>query len=160
MSGGHQSCVVGEDMGRPQEVHPVVAARIVSHTTDTDTDTKRTNYLGSAQTKYTWHDGRYARAHMDRGGADSCAFGRGGAESTTFDDQQPIPNGVIHVSYNLYACETTKARLYIMITCVQHSFGILPPRVMFQNLSLFLRTGGSGDESTWIYHQIAPELLI
>ena len=105
---------MGEDMGRPQEVHPVVAARIVSHTTDTDTDTKRTNYLGSAQTKYTWHDGRYARAHMDRGGADSCAFGRGGAESTTFDDRQPIPNGVIHVSYNLYACETTKARLYIL----------------------------------------------
>ena len=46
----------------------MVAARIVSRTTDTDTDTKRTNYLGSAQTKYTWHDGRYARAHMDRGG--------------------------------------------------------------------------------------------
>ena len=51
-----------------QEVHPVVAAQIVSHTTDTDMDTKCTNYLGSAQTKYTWHDGRYARAHMDRGG--------------------------------------------------------------------------------------------
>ena len=61
MSKSHQSCVVGEDMGRPQEVHLVVAARIVSHTTDTDTDTKRINYLGSVQTKYTWHDGRYAR---------------------------------------------------------------------------------------------------
>ena len=78
-----------------------VAARIVSHTTDTDTDTKLTNYLGSAQTKFTWHDGRYARAQMDRGGADSCAFGRGGAESTTFDlkidDRRQIPNRVIHV---------------------------------------------------------------
>ena len=70
--------------------------RIVSHTTDTDTDTKLTKYLGSAQTKFTWHDGRYARAQMDRGGADACAFGRGGAESTTFDlkiyDRQRIPN--------------------------------------------------------------------
>ena len=37
------------------------------------------------QTEFTWHDGRYARAQMDRGGADACAFGRGGAESTTFD---------------------------------------------------------------------------
>ena len=73
-----------------------VAARIMSHTTDTDTDTKLTNYLGSAQTKFTWHDGRYARAQMDRGGADACAFGRGGAESATFDleidDRQRIPN--------------------------------------------------------------------
>ena len=41
-----------------------VAARIVSHTTDTDT--KLTNYLGSAQTKFT-HDGRYAHVQMDRG---------------------------------------------------------------------------------------------
>ena len=77
---------------------------IVSHTTDTDTHTKLTNYLGSAQTKFTWHDGRYAHAQLDRGGADACAFGRGGAESTTFDlkidDRQRIPNGVIHVSYN------------------------------------------------------------
>ena len=43
-------------------------------------------------------------AQLDRGGADACAFGRGGAESTTFDlkidDRQWIPNGVIHVSYN------------------------------------------------------------
>ena len=31
------------------------------------------------------HNGRYARAQMERGGADACAFGRGGAESTTFD---------------------------------------------------------------------------
>ena len=72
--------------------------------THTHTDTELTNYLGSAQTAFTWHDGRYARAQMDRGGADSCAFGRGGAESTTFDlkidDRQRIPNGVIHVSYN------------------------------------------------------------
>ena len=78
-----------------------VAARIVSHTTDTDTDTKLTNYLGSA---HTWHDGRYAHAQMDRGGADPCIFGRGGDESTTFglkiDDRQRILNGVIHVSYN------------------------------------------------------------
>ena len=70
---------------------------IVSHTTDTDTHTKLTNYLGSAQTKFTWHDGRYAHAQLDRGGADACAFGRGGAESTTFDlkidDRQQIPNG-------------------------------------------------------------------
>ena len=70
---------------------------IVSHTTDTDTHTKLTNYLGSAQTKFTWHDGRYAHAQLDRGGADACAFGRGGAESTTFDlkidDRQRIPNG-------------------------------------------------------------------
>ena len=58
---------------------------IVSHTTDTDTHTKLTNYLGSAQTKFTWHDGRYAHAQLDRGGADACAFGRGGAESKTFD---------------------------------------------------------------------------
>ena len=54
--------------------------------------------------KFTWHDGRYAHAQFDRGGADACAFGRGGAESTTFDlkidDRQWIPNGVIHVSYN------------------------------------------------------------
>ena len=28
---------------------------------------------------------RYAHAHRDRGGADSCAFGRGGADSMTFD---------------------------------------------------------------------------
>ena len=78
-----------------------VAARIVSHTTDTDTDTKLTNYLGSAQTKFTWHDGRYARAQMDRGGADSCAFGRGGAESMTFDlridNRRQIPNAAINV---------------------------------------------------------------
>ena len=67
MSGGHQSCVVGEDMGRPQEVHPVVAARIVSHTTDTDTDTKRTNYLGSAQTK----------VHMARWTICACTYGQG-----------------------------------------------------------------------------------
>ena len=33
----------------------------------------------------TWHDRPYAHAQMDRGGADSCAFGRGGAESVTFD---------------------------------------------------------------------------
>ena len=75
---------------------------IISHTTDTDTDThththtKLTNYLGSAQTKFAWHDGRYAHAQLDRGGADACVFGRGGAESTTFDlkidDQQQIPN--------------------------------------------------------------------
>ena len=58
-----------------------VAARIVSHTTDTDTDTKLTNYLGSAQTKFMWHDGRYTRVQMDRGGADACAFERGGAEA-------------------------------------------------------------------------------
>ena len=55
-------------------------------------------YLGSA---FTWHDRRYARAQMNRGGADSCAFGRGGAESTTFDlkiaDRRQIPNRVIHV---------------------------------------------------------------
>ena len=66
-------------------VYTCVAARIVSHTTDTDTDTKLTNYLGSVQTNFTWHDGRYARAQMDRGGADARTFGRGGAESTTFD---------------------------------------------------------------------------
>ena len=70
------------------------------------TDTKLTNYLGSVrvQTEFTWHDGRYVRAQMDRGGADACAFGRGGAESTTFDlktdDRQRVPNRVIHVSYN------------------------------------------------------------
>ena len=49
-------------------------------------------------------DPQYARAQMDRGGADACAFGRGGAKSMTFDlkidDLQRIPNGVIHVSYN------------------------------------------------------------
>ena len=55
----------------------------MSHTTDTHT--KLTYNLGSAQTKFTWHDGRYAHAQLDRGGADACAFGRGGAESTTFD---------------------------------------------------------------------------
>ena len=43
----------------------------MSHTTDTDTHTKLTNYLGSAQTKFTWHDGRYAHAQFDRGGADA-----------------------------------------------------------------------------------------
>ena len=31
----------------------------------TDTDTKLTNYLGSVQTEFTWHDGRYARACAD-----------------------------------------------------------------------------------------------
>ena len=51
----------------------------------TITDTKLNNYLGSALTVFTWQDGRYAHAQMDRGGADSCAFGRGWAESTTFD---------------------------------------------------------------------------
>ena len=72
--------------------------------TRTATDTKLTNYLGSAQTKFTWHNGRYARAQIDRGGADACAFGRDGAESATFDleidDRQRIPNRVIHISYN------------------------------------------------------------
>ena len=42
-----------------------VAAQIVSHTTDTDI--KLANYFA----KFTWHDGRYARAQMDRGGADA-----------------------------------------------------------------------------------------
>ena len=67
----------------------------------TCTDTQDLLYLGSAQTAFTWHDRRYARAQMNRGGADSCAFGRGGAESTTFelkiDDRWQMPNGVIHV---------------------------------------------------------------
>ena len=57
----------------------------------TITDTKLTNYLGSALTAFTWHDGRYAHAQMDREGADSCAFGRGGAESTTFDLKNSRP---------------------------------------------------------------------
>ena len=35
----------------------------------------------NAQTAFTWQDGRYARAQMDRGRADSSAFGRGGAEN-------------------------------------------------------------------------------
>ena len=43
--------------------------RIVSHTTDTDTHTKLTYILG--KTKFTWHDGRYAHAQFDRGGADA-----------------------------------------------------------------------------------------
>ena len=55
----------------------------MSHTTDTDTHTKLTYNLGSAQTKFTyvrslvprrkftWHDGRYAHAQFDRGGADA-----------------------------------------------------------------------------------------
>ena len=38
----------------------------------------------------------HAHAQLDRGGADACAFGRGGAESTTFDlkidDRQQILN--------------------------------------------------------------------
>ena len=76
----------------------------MSHTTDTDTHTKLIYNLGSAQTKFTCHDGRYVHAQLDRGGADTCAFGRSGAESTTFDlkidDRQRIPNGVIHVSHN------------------------------------------------------------
>ena len=67
MSGGHQSCVVGEDMGRPQEVHPVVAARIVSHMTDTDTDTKRTNYLGSAQSTHGTMDDMRVRIWTGEG---------------------------------------------------------------------------------------------
>ena len=45
----------------------------MSHTTDTDTHTKLTYNLGSAQTKFrrkfTWYDGRYAHAQFDRGGA-------------------------------------------------------------------------------------------
>ena len=49
--------------------------------------------------------------------------------------------------HSLYARETTKARLRVMITCAQHSFGTLPPGVMFQTLSLSFRTGGSGDET-------------
>ena len=76
-----------------------VAARIVSHTTDRH---RHKIYQLSRQcAKFTWHNGRYARA---TGGTDACTFERGGAESTTFDlkidDQQRIPNGVIHVSYN------------------------------------------------------------
>ena len=74
-----------------------VAARIVSHTyTHTHTQNLSNILLGSAQTAFTWHDGRYARLQMDRGGADSCTFDRGGAESTTFDltidNRQQIPN--------------------------------------------------------------------
>ena len=57
-----------------------VSARIVSHTYSYRH--KFTNYLSNAQTAFTWHDG-YVCAKMDRGGADSCAFGRGGAESMT-----------------------------------------------------------------------------
>ena len=76
-----------------------VAARIVSHTYSYR---HKTYQLSRQCAKFTWHDGRYARAQMDRGGADSCAFGRGGAESTTFDlkidDRQRTPNGVINVS--------------------------------------------------------------
>jgi hypothetical protein len=48
-------------------------------------DTGLTFYLVSAQTAFTWYDGLYAHAQKDRGGADSCAFGRGGADSMTFD---------------------------------------------------------------------------
>ena len=41
--------------------------------------------------------------------------------------------------HSLYARKTTKARLRVMITCVQHSFGTLPPGVMFQTLPLSSR---------------------
>ena len=80
-----------------------VAARIVSHTTDTDADTKLINYLGSAQSsRGTMDDMRVRRwtgeglmhAHLDWGGAESTTF------DLKFDDRLRIPNGVIHVSYN------------------------------------------------------------
>ena len=41
--------------------------------------------------------------------------------------------------HSLYARKTTKARLHVMITCAQHSFGMLPPGVMFQTLPLSSR---------------------
>ena len=41
--------------------------------------------------------------------------------------------------HSLYARETTKARLRVMITRAQHSFGTLPPGVMFQTLPLSSR---------------------
>ena len=91
-----------------------VAARIVSHTHTHTYRTQDLLYLVSSQTAFTWltdqtictcacagqvqgigrgragqcvHvvNRRYAHAHRDRGGADSCAFGRGGADSMTFD---------------------------------------------------------------------------
>ena len=52
---------------------------MILHTTD-----RHKTYQLSRQCADRVH-GRYARAQMDRGGADACAFGRGGAESTTFD---------------------------------------------------------------------------
>ena len=72
--------------------------------TRTATDTKLTNYLGSAQTKFMWHDGRYVRAQMAGEGLMHVHLEGVGAESATFDleidDRQRIPNRVIHVSYN------------------------------------------------------------
>ena len=79
-----------------------VAVRIVSHTRHRHKTL--TNYFRSAKSSCGMHDGRNACPQMDKGGADACVFGRGGAESMTFDlkidDRQWIPNGVIHVSYN------------------------------------------------------------
>ena len=45
-------------------------------------------------------------------------------------------NKIPHNLHSSYACETIKARLRVMITCAQHSFGILPFGVMFQTLPL------------------------
>ena len=41
--------------------------------------------------------------------------------------------------HSLYARETTKARLHVMITCAQHSFRTLLPGIMFQALLLSSR---------------------
>ena len=46
---------------------------------------------------------------------------------------------ILHNLHSLYARETTKVRLRVMITCAQHSFGTLPPGIMFQTLPLSSR---------------------
>ena len=73
---------------------------------------------------------------MDMGGADACAFGRGGAESTTFDlkidDRQRIPNGVIHVSNNAKNAQQTVSDLYERFW---GNLGIYPPTQLVGTLS-------------------------
>ena len=62
---------------------------------------------------------------MDRGRADACTFGGGGAESTTFDlkidDRQRIPNGVIHNARN------AQQRVSCLYECFWGNLGIYPP---------------------------------
>ena len=67
-------------------------------------------------------------AQMDRERADACAFGRGGAESTTFDqlttDSRPIPNGVITTLSEKYvsASGAISVCIYHWITIVSHDY--------------------------------------
>ena len=50
-----------------------------------------------------------------------------------------VRTSVRYYVHSSYVRKTTKARLPVMNTCVQHSFGTLPPGVLFQTLPLSSR---------------------